>query len=78
MTRYSGRVVKKRVARGSKSERQAVVLVTDGGDLLLRRVGGNAFKDEVLEDLVGSTIVCEGSMRGRHLMLHSWKIIGED
>ena len=48
---YSGRVTRKPVAGGSKSARQAVVLATDAGDYILRRLGGNPFQDPELDRL---------------------------
>jgi hypothetical protein len=37
-----------------------VVLVTPGGEFILRRSQGNPFKDDVLESLVGREVACEG------------------
>jgi hypothetical protein len=71
--RFEGRVVKKLFGRGSKSEHQAVVLETDGDDLLLRRQGGNAFRDPVLEDLVGHRIRGIGRRAGYTLILTGWE-----
>ncbi len=68
-----GRVIKKQVARGSKSERQAVLLSTDEGDFVLRREGGNAFKDEILDGLVGQNISCTGQVHGYTFIIKSWK-----
>jgi hypothetical protein len=70
---HRGRVVKKLVGKGSKSERKAIVLRTDGGDHILRRLGGNAFRDPVLEKLVGKDIVCEGDVENGTLLATSWR-----
>jgi len=43
--RYSGSVVKRPFGVGSKSEHDAIFLVTKDGDYVLRRQGGNAFSD---------------------------------
>jgi len=59
---FSGRVIKKRFARGSKSERDAVWLVTDQGEFVLRRAGGNPFHDPELDKLVGRRVRCEGNL----------------
>ena len=49
--RYHGKVIRQRLATGSKSEHQAVVLLTPDGPLKLRRPGGNPFVDPELEQL---------------------------
>lgn len=73
--RLSGRVVRKPVARDSKSEHAAVVLKTDGGEeYLLRRLGGNAFSDPQLDELVGSSITGDGHVAGQTFILKSWKV----
>jgi hypothetical protein len=71
---YRGQVVRKTVARGSKSEHEGVVLITDADELKLRRVGGNPFSDPVLERLVGKTIECDGEARDGTLVLTSWRV----
>ena len=70
---YCGRVVRKPFAVGSKSERDAVMLETDGGTHVLRRVGGNAFADPQLDQLVGHVIECEGELHGYTLLMTSWR-----
>jgi hypothetical protein len=72
--RLSGTVIRKLVAAGSKSEHDAVVLRTpDGTDFILRRSGGNAFRDEQLDNLVGSSITAEGNVVGRVFIMNSWR-----
>lgn len=71
----TGKVVLKRVSPGSKSERDAVCLVASDGEYVLRRRGGNAFQDDVLEKLVGSTIHATGDIAGSVLILAEWKKI---
>jgi len=61
---YCGRVVKKPFGKGSKSEHDAVILVTDAGEYVLRRQGGNPFHDPQLERLVGKVICCQGLLHG--------------
>lgn len=65
----SRRVVKGTVARrpyavGSKSEHEAVVLITDEGEFRLQRKGGNPFHDPSLEKLIGKEIEAEGLVAG--------------
>ncbi len=69
---YVGAVEREVVAAGSKSEHDAVVLVTSSGRYTLRRLGGNPFVDPELEALVGTTIRCEGELRGTTLIVSSW------
>jgi hypothetical protein len=65
--------VKKRVAQGSKRDHEAVVLETGDDDLILRRQGGNAFQDEVLDALVGRRIRGVGRRSGSTLILSEWE-----
>ena len=66
---FRGRVDRRAVAAGSKSEHDAVVLVTDDGrELILRRLGGNPFADPELDALVGKTVRCTGELRGTTLI----------
>lgn len=68
-----GRVSRKRVAAGSKSDRVAVVLHSrDGTDYVLRRRGGNPFRDETLENLIGKTIRGTGLLTGPSFILEDW------
>lgn len=70
----SGKVVHELVDVGSKSERNAVVLNTDDGErFLLRRKGGESFEDNVLDELVGSSIITEGIVTGQYLTLEHWR-----
>lgn len=70
---YEGRVVKKRVAAGSKRDHEAVVLETGADDLVLRRQGGNAFQDDALDALVGRRIRGVGRRSGATLILSDWE-----
>jgi hypothetical protein len=59
--RMTGTVTRAHVAQGSKSEHLGVVLRTaTGEEFVLRRRGGNAFRDEALDRLVGATITGVG------------------
>lgn len=72
-----GRVVRKRVSIGSKSEHDALVLVTaDGQEYTLRRQGGNPFRDPQLDPLEGKQIECEGIDRDGQVIMTAWKVIG--
>jgi hypothetical protein len=72
--RYEGVVVRKRVAAGSKSDREAVVLEA-GEDLVLRIRGGNAFADPRLDALVGKRIRGTGTRTGYTLILDEWEVV---
>ncbi len=74
--RLTGIVIRKLVARGSKSEREAVVLQTsDNGEYILRRSGGNAFSDPDLDKLVGSSITADGQVvAGQTFIMKSWNV----
>lgn len=67
-----GRVAKKMFAAGSKSEHEAIVLVTSEGEYVLRRKGGNPFFDAELEGLVGKSINCEGDLTGYTFLMDKW------
>jgi hypothetical protein len=67
-----GKVVRKSVGTGSKSEREAVVLVTPDAEYVLRRSGGNAFADAELDALVGATIRASGTLHGYTFLIDSW------
>jgi hypothetical protein len=71
--RFRGKVVSKLTSKGSKSERMAVQLDTGEELYILRRRGGNPFRDEVLEELVGKTIDARGRLRGQTLFLEEWR-----
>jgi hypothetical protein len=66
-----GEVVKHPVAIGSKSEHDAVCLVTPSHEYVLRRAGGNPFQDDALDELVGKRVRCTGEIDGYTLFLNS-------
>jgi len=72
---YRGNVVRQRTGAGSKSEHQAVVLLTPDGELKLRRPGGNPFHDAELEKLVGREIDCDGEVHQGQLLLTRWDVV---
>jgi hypothetical protein len=67
-----GTVTQALVSPGSKSERQAVVLDTDGQRFILRRPGGNPFQDSVLDSLVGKRLRAVGDVYGSDFTLMEW------
>jgi hypothetical protein len=73
---YRGKVVRQPFSVGSKSEHDAVVLLTPQGPLKLRRPGGNPFRDPELEKLVGREIDCDGEVLQGQLLLTQWNVVG--
>jgi hypothetical protein len=67
-----GLVIKASFAQGSKSEREAVMLDTGDKRYVLRREGGNAFFDPVLQQLVGKRIRARGSLTGYTFLMLDW------
>ncbi len=74
---FRGKVVTKPFGRGSKSEHEAVYLETSAGDYVLRRAGGNPFRDVKLDSLVGKEITCEGFTTDHTLIMSEWTVINE-
>jgi len=71
--RISGNVARRSIAPGSKSEHVGVILrAQDGSEYVLRRMGGNAFRDSTLEDLIGETITAEGFVTGNTFIMTEW------
>ena len=71
----TGTVEQSRIAAGSKSEHVGIVLRTsEGNEYVLRRMGGNAFRDPVLEKLVGETITGTGLVAGNSYIMRRWKV----
>ena len=70
---HEGTVTRQSVAEGSKSERDAVVLETGQGQLILRRQGGNPFQDPELDGLVGKRIRAEGDEHAGTLIMERWE-----
>lgn len=74
---YSGVVRKEVINKGSKSERDAVLLgQSDDEFLILRRKNTNPYEeDSVLESLVGQHITCKGlKAAGKVLVISSHQI----
>ena len=70
---FRGRVERRRVARGTKSEHDAVVLVTAEAVYVLRRRGGHAFQDSALDGLVGQELEFVGELHDATLHVTSWR-----
>jgi len=70
-----GRVVSKRIGTGTKSEHDAVVLVTPAHEYKLRRQGGNPFVDPEISKLVGKRIRASGVVDSGQLIMSNWKEI---
>jgi hypothetical protein len=68
-----GRVARKILYRGTKSEHEGVFLLSPEGEFKLRRVGGNPFYDEVLAGLEGREIEGEGILRKGQFILSDWR-----
>jgi hypothetical protein len=65
-----GRVEKRALAQGSKSAHEGMVLVlADGTCHVLRRAGGNAFRDPALEALEGRQVRLRGRIRPNFFLL---------
>lgn len=65
-----GRVERRLVERGSKSEHQAMVLVLpDGSFHRLRRVGGNPFRDPHFEAMEGQRVRLTGWIRPGYFLV---------
>jgi hypothetical protein len=48
----------------------------DTGDFKLRRKGGNAFSDPILDELETKKIECSGIVRDRVLIMEEWRVEG--
>jgi hypothetical protein len=68
----TGKVVRQIFGKGSKSEHNAVMLQAGDEQWVLRRQGGNAFRDPELEALVGKTIRCTGRLAGHTFLMSDW------
>jgi hypothetical protein len=70
-----GTVTEALVSPGSKSERHAVVLDSEGERYVLRRVGGDPFSDSVIEGLVGKQLRAVGVVHGANFFMTHWSEI---
>jgi hypothetical protein len=72
--RLSGDVIRKTLGKGSKSEHEAVYLLSERGEYVLRRQGGNPFHDPELDSFVGKRISCEGSIKDYVFLMTQWEL----
>jgi hypothetical protein len=70
-----GKVSKKLLYAGTKSEHEGLVLVTAEGEFKLQRKGGNPFWDETLAELEGKEIEGEGTMRETRFTMFRWTVL---
>ena len=68
----TGYVRKKPFAIGSKSEREAVVLVTPAREYVLGRQGANQLQDETLDGLVGKKVRFRGIEHSYKFLVTDW------
>jgi hypothetical protein len=73
--RLTGKVIRKPFATGTKSERPGIYLVSPAGEYLMRRRGGNPFRDPELEALVEHDVRVEGTIHDYLLIVSSWEIV---
>jgi len=69
-----GKVAKKLLYAGTKSEHEGLVLVTAEGEFKLLRKGGNPFWDETLAELEGKEIEAEGTLRETRFTMSHWTV----
>ena len=67
-----GRVTKKLLYAGTKSEHEGLVLVTADGEFRLQRKGGNPFWDEILAELEEKEIEAEGTLKENRFIMSQW------
>jgi len=70
-----GRVARKRLYAGTKSEHEGLVLVTAQGEYKLQRKGGNPFWDDTLAELEGREIEAEGALRETLFIASGWVVL---
>jgi hypothetical protein len=72
-----GTVQQRRYAPGSKSEHDAVTLVTADGEFRLQRKDANPFDDPGLREFVGKRVEAAGFIAGPALIVDDLREIGE-
>ena len=70
-----GRVIKRLLYAGTKSEHEGLVLLTPEGEFKIRRQGGNPFWDETIASLEGKEIEGEGILRKGQFIMSRWKTL---
>jgi hypothetical protein len=71
----AGTVVRGTFGKGSKSEREAIWLETDGRRLVLRRKDGPSFGDHALEKYLGKRVKCDGFVVGYTLLAERIEVL---
>jgi hypothetical protein len=75
-TQLQGRVERRLLGEGTKSEHAGIVLVTDAGEVWkLRRIGANPFRDPVLDGLVGTVMEIDGHAEGASFFFERWRVL---
>lgn len=72
-----GRVSRRRVGKGSKSERVALCIDTGQGRFVLRRKGGPAFGDSSLERYRGKLVACSELIVSTTLIADQIRVVRE-
>ena len=70
-----GKVVRKRVNRGSKSDHRAVVLVCAEREYTLRRRGEAPYGDPGLDSLVGRRVRATGTVSAGQLIMSDYAVV---
>jgi len=73
--KFRGRVTRRLLYPGTKSEHEGLVLLAPEGEFKLRRQGGNPFRDEMLASLEGKEIEGEGILRKGQFIMSWWKTL---
>jgi hypothetical protein len=70
-----GQVTRKAFGTGTKSEHEAIYVVTSKGDYILRRSGVNPFEsDRELDSLVGKQVRLSGTLDGYTFFVSDWEV----
>ena len=72
---WQGSVAERIIETGSKSDRVAVVLVSEGQEYFLRRMGEFAFEDTTLQGLVGRRLKCRAVQHGSTLIMTDYTVL---
>ena len=75
MQEFVGKVTKKLFGVGSKSEHDAIMLETNEGSFVLRRMGGNPFSDPQVDQLLGKTIRCQAEKSDYTITMSDWTVL---
>ena len=70
-----GRVTRRVLYKGTKSEHEGLVLLAPKGEFKIRRRGGNPFEDETLASLEGKEIEGEGVVRKGQFLMSGWRTL---